>query len=700
MKDTILSIDLSTQAPTVQEVRGREYIEYSGSDDYRNLYPQFLIDLYYSSSTNAAIINATAEMIAGEDLIIDEDSGNLDTYVKLKKFMAHVNGKESMHELVKKLAFDFKLQGGYAIHVVWNNARTEIAELYHVPCERVRAGRPNAMGVVDTYYISADWSNTRVNKPYPIKAFNVNDRTSPSQLLYTGSYSPNMDIYHTCDYQAGISWCLTDSKIASFHLNNINNSFSGSYLFSFNNGIPTEDERRQVEQSLAQKFQGSGNAGKVVISFSEDRNRAPEVTPLNSSDLDKQYLALQELLLTNICASHRVTSKTLMGIDSANGFSSNADELLNASNFYQNTVVRPFQHNILKTLKTLLEVNRIALPLEFVQLKPITIQFDSKTIREVTTTDEIRESIGLTPLEDEETVVEEAQEFSKVGAIDGLPVYSTKEEAEAQAEKMGCSGSHKHNLNGETVYMPCKNHEQITNLGKCECQKGPLEKFSNKTALEQWIEDCGEDTPDGYDLVHEEVVDGEHQDFNFEEELNSIANDKLELASTGTARPNSRSSQDGTNKSDNDFYKVRYVYTKDNFLKQEGETREFCKLMMKAGKIYRKEDILQLDKIAVNPGWGPRGANTYSIWLADQVDDCCNSLKNNKLELYKGGGNCHHFWLRRIYKTSLRGAKSKINSKQIISYTKARSEGFTIKRNDKLVARPPKRMENEGFLPN
>ena len=59
------------------------------------------------------------------------------------------------------------------------------------------------MGKVDTYFISADWSNTRMNKPYAIPAFNTNDRTSGSQLLYTGSYSPNMDIYHTPDYLAG-----------------------------------------------------------------------------------------------------------------------------------------------------------------------------------------------------------------------------------------------------------------------------------------------------------------------------------------------------------------------------------------------------------------------------------------------------------------------------------------------------------------
>jgi hypothetical protein len=97
-------------------------------------------------------------------------------------------------------------------------------------------------------------------------------------------------------------------------------------------------------------------------------------------------------------------------------------------------------------------------------------------------------------------------------------------------------------------------------------------------------------------------------------------------------------------------------------------------------KIYRKEDILQMGSRAVNPGWGPRGANTYSIWL------------------YKGGGNCHHYWLRQIYKTSLRGAKSNITSSQLIGYTKAKSEGFTAEKNDNLVARPPKRMKNNGFL--
>ena len=662
MKDNILSINLETStAPIIQEVRGRDYIEY-GTDEWRNLYPQFLIDLYYNSSTHAAIINATAEMIAGEDLIVDDSDTNLDAYVRLKKFMRNPNSKESLHQVIKKVAFDFKLQGAYALHIIWNRERTEIAEIYHVPVERVRAGRPNEMGQVDTYFISADWSNTRTHKPYAISAFNRNDRTATSQLLYAGAYSPDMDIYHTPDYLAGCNWALVDQRVAEFHLNNIENGFSGSYFISFANGIPTAEERRQIEQSLTEKFTGAKNSGKFILTFSDDRNRTPEINPISVSDADKQYLALQELLVQNITTAHRVTSKTLMGIDSKNGFSSNTDELINAANFYLNTVVRPFQLNILNTLQTIFSVNNMDLEVDFVQLKPITVQFDSKTVREVMTQDEIRESLGLPPLNEDEEVVEEKEEFSKVGMVDGKPVFSSIEEAEAHAKSLGCEGYHEHEYEGKTAYMACKDHSEATELSK-------------------FIAEFGEDIPEEWELVDEEKVVDEHEDFDFESQLNNLVKDKLELAvSTGTARPNARSSQDGTNKSDNDFYKVRYVYTKDTNLSQEGETRDFCKKMMSAKKVYRKEDLLQLTRKAVNPGWGPRGADTYSIWL------------------YKGGGNCHHYFNRVVYKTSLRGAKSNIKDSQIISDVKAISEGFTLKRNSGLVAKAPKRMKNNGFL--
>ena len=679
MKDNIININLETStAPIIREVMGKEYIEY-GTDDYgRNLYPQFLIDLYYNSSTHAAIINSTAEMIAGENLIIENDDTNLDVYVKLQKFLKHANSKESLHQVIKKVAFDFKLQGAYALHLIWNQERTEIAEVYHVPVERVRAGVPNELGQVDTFFISSNWANERENPPHAIAAFNNNDRTSASQLLYSGLYSPNMDIYHTPDYNCQ-NWALVDQKVAEFHLNNISNSFSGSYLFSFNNGTPTQEERFQIEQSIKDKFTGSQAAGRFVLCFSEDRNRAPEITPLNTADLDKQYLALQELLVQNICSGHRVTSKTLMGIDTSNGFSSNADELVNASNFYQNSVVRPFQLNILNTLQTIFSVNNMDLEVDFVQLKPITVQFDSKTIREVMTRDEVRMDVGLSPLlKDEETVAEEAEDFSKVGMIDGKPVFNTISEAEAHAATLGCKGYHEHEYKGKVAYMACKDHSEATELSKFE-----------KTELENFIYEFGEDEPTDWILVDEEDSTGEHEDFDFEEVLNNIVADKLNLASTGTARPNSKSSQDGVNASYSDYYKVRYRYTQDTSLSQKGETREFCKIMSQADKRYRKEDIVQMEYLEVNKGWGPKGnSETYSIWL--------NDCKNH--EFYKGGGNCHHYWERLIFRSSLRNAKKNISDRQIIDAAVAESEGFTLEREDSKVAKAPKTMPNEGFI--
>jgi hypothetical protein len=679
MKDNIININLETEtAPQVVEERGKDWISY-GTENWANLYPQFLIDLYYNSSTQAAIINATADMIAAENLVIEnQEDRNLEARVKLQHFMDRANSNESLHEVIKKIAFDFKLQGAFALNIVWSKDRTQIAEIYHIPVEKLRAEKPNKMGRVEAYYISSDWANTRMNKPHRVPVFNPNDRTCANQIMYSGLYSPNMNVYHTPDYTAANNWAMIDQKVAEYHLSNISNGFAGSYFISFANGIPTADERRQIENSIAQKFTGEKAAGRFVLTFSDDRTRTPEIVPISMSDSDKQYLAVQELLTKNILTGHRVTSPLLMGIrDTGGGLGSNVDELNAAANFYLNTVVKVYQDHIVKELRKIFKVNDMDMPVNFVQLKPITLEFTSEDLKAVMTETEIRDELGLAPLD-----VEIREDFAKAGTMitDGveLPLYDTVEEAEAEAEKIGCKGHHEHKQDGKTYYMPCENHEQITNLNKdCNCKLSD----DNFTELKSFINEFGEDIPEDWELLDEENVNDEHEDFNFEAELNKLVEGKLELASTGTARPNARSTQDGVNDSYNDYYKVRYVYTKDTSLSQRGETRDFCRLMMNAKKVYRKEDILQLTNKPVNKGWGPKGNSaTYSIWL------------------WKGGGNCFHYWKRQVYKTSLRNAKNDINNNQIISDAKAISEGFTLKRNSALVAKAPKTMKNNGFL--
>jgi hypothetical protein len=613
--ENIISINLSTTtAPVVTEVQGDNYINY-GTDDWANLYPQFLIDLYYNSSTQAAIINATAEMIAGEDLVIeDEEDRDIEAVTNLKGFFANANGNETLNEVIKKISFDFKLQGAFALNIVWTEDRTQIAEIYQVPVEKIRCEKPDEMGKVHAYYVSSDWADVRLNEPQRVPAFNINDRTSPNQILYAGLYSPNMNAYHTPDYVAANNWALVDQRVAEYHLNNITNGFTGSYMISFANGVPTQEERFQIEQSIADKFTGSDNAGKFILTFSDDKTRTPDITPISSSDLSLQYLALQELLVQNILTGHRVTSPVLMGIKSDTGLGNNADELNSASNYYLNTVILPYQEQIIKVLRKIFRVNGMDMPVRFEQLKPITTRFTNQDLAAVMTQDEIREELGLAPLAKEEVIVDAS-----------------------------------------------------------------LMTLSKTNERQKWINEFGEDMPEDWELVHEEVVDGEHQDFDFEKVLNEVANEKLELASAARATPNARSDQDGVNKSYNEYYKVRYVYATDNFTTDKsGTSRDFCKDMLSANKLYTKENLVNANSLSLNFGFGHNGG-AYNIFL------------------FKGGPQCRHFFSRRIFKTSLRMAKSAISDSQLISHTQAVSEGFTVKRNDTLVAIAPQNMKNNGY---
>jgi hypothetical protein len=192
------------------------------------------------------------------------------------------------------------------------------------------------------------------------------------------------------------------------------------------------------------------------------------------------------------------------------------------------------------------------------------------------------------------------------------------------------------------------------------------ELSTQKTELQSFIE-LGEDE----DLDNWELQESAPVDYDKDEELNN----KLELTSTGSAKSNAKSEQDGTNVKGFKF-KVRYKYMPEKF---DDESREFCKKMVQASKIYRKEDIMAMSSKAVNPGWGEGGADTYDIWL------------------YKGGGSCRHYWERRVYmaKTVTPDAK---NPRSEISVNEARREGFKPETNDKDVAKRPRDMEKRGFI--
>ena len=218
----------------------------------------------------------------------------------------------------------------------------------------------------------------------------------------------------------------------------------------------------------------------------------------------------------------------------------------------------------------------------------------------------------------------------------------------------------------------------------------PLEfvDLSNAQSTDQVAEETGIEMSaeehiewiDGHEYIR---IDSREVDYDLEDELDAelealnspkktLLSKIVNLVSTGTARPNIKSGQDGA------IFKHRYRYVggvSDN-------TRDFCKKMVQLNKIYRKEDIINMGSQAVNEGWGPEGADTYSIWL------------------YKGGGDCHHKWMRETY---LRKSDANSPLAQEISKTltpaKVRKAGEIAPTNDKRVYQRPTDMPYNGFLP-
>ena len=122
----------------------------------------------------------------------------------------------------------------------------------------------------------------------------------------------------------------------------------------------------------------------------------------------------------------------------------------------------------------------------------------------------------------------------------------------------------------------------------------------------------------GYELVDERAVDYDQED---------ALDEQLKMASVPKGRASAPSVLDGETK-EGFKYLVRYQYAP---LSVSKNSREFCKKMVRAKRVYRKED---LDRpFGGNKDFAPKGSKsgTYNLFK------------------YKGGKNCHHFFQRKTY---------------------------------------------------
>jgi hypothetical protein len=573
-------------SPTIEEKKNKAFVTYGD----KNSYFQYLIDRYNGSPTNNAVINGISEMIYGKGLDATDSQRKPDAYAQAITLLHK--------DCLRKLCADLKLFGQCSMQVIYSKDRKKIARVEHIPVEQLAAEKCNDKGEIEAYYYSNDWQKyNRINQVKRIPAFGMSNEAI--EIVYVKPYRAGYKYYATPDYQGGLQYADLEEEISNFHINNIQSGLSPSMLINFNSGTPSAEEREQIERRIYDKFSGSSNAGKFILSFNDSPETAATIDPVQLSDAHNQYQFLSDESSRKILVAHRVVSPMLLGIKDNTGLGNNAEELKTASILMDNTVIRPFQNLLIEAFDKILAFNGISLNLYFKTLQPLEFtEIDTDIVDEET--------------QEEETGVKLASDVDK--------------------------------------FVDTEVADTLIDLGQTE---------------EELLKD--------FELIDEAEVDYELEDEQ-DQKIKEL-NEQVNLANTGSAKPYRDSKQDGKSKQkgqEDKTYLVRYMYAPNRI---SPNSREFCKKMIAAQKVYRKEDIVAMTDKVVNAGFGKGGSDTYSVWL------------------YKGGARCQHKWFRRIYARK-EGSKS---LGDVISTTEAKSQGFKPETNAQKVPVAPKDMKYKGY---
>ena len=335
----------TTDRVYIQEEKGKDYVKFG----QYNSFPEELIELYNNSSIHNTCVNAIVDGIVGEGLVAEPD------YVLEK---ANRDG-ETWNNIFKKVAQDYKLYGGFSLEVIWNKARTAIAEVYHIDYSFLRAKEKDYRGKIPGYYISDSWATDyrytgkSVSDLPCLPVYNPHTNLDePRQVYVYNPYRPGMKYYPLPDYVGALRVIDLDTEVDNFHINNIKNGLAPSLsITTFTNA--DEEEREAIERMLQLQYAGSSNAGSLMYMDVDSPENAPIITPIPQNGADDYYYNVNEMVVQKILTAHRITSPMILGIKTP-GQLGGRDEMLDAYLLLLNTVIRPYQQDILYCFETLL----------------------------------------------------------------------------------------------------------------------------------------------------------------------------------------------------------------------------------------------------------------------------------------------------------------------------------------------------------
>ena len=328
-------VDTNIILPVEKFVSTKDLMEWGT----RNSYPDYLLDLYNNVPTLRAIINGNIDFIAGDDVSILPLTQHLPNGIMN-------NRGDQIREQIKDIAKDYEIYGGFALQII-RNLIGEVAEVYYIDMRFLRTNKEG-----NVFYYCEDWSKS-VRKDvivYPAFMPNLNwdalddeaRNRNASSILYVKNV--HTQVYPAPLYAASIKACEIERLIDDFHLSDINNHFVSSAIINFNNGIPDDEVKEQIEREFTEKFCGASNGGRTAFSWNPNKESATDIVEFEVKDFGERYKTLSDHSRQQIFTAFRA-NPNLFGIPTeGNGFAN--EQYAESFKLYNRTQIKPVQRMI------------------------------------------------------------------------------------------------------------------------------------------------------------------------------------------------------------------------------------------------------------------------------------------------------------------------------------------------------------------
>jgi hypothetical protein len=381
MMDNIVILSFAeAKQPEYREKKGVGYIEFGDKNDY----PTYLLGLYNKSAKHNAIVRGKVNYIIGNGWQSDEVDAQAQLFIKAP------NPYESLIDITRKVSSDVEIFGGAYLEVIWSKVGGLLAEICHIDYTKIRSNKDNTQ-----FWYKQDWSD-RKEEAKVIPAYNTQNRVG-KQIMYIKEYRPGLDTYALPGYMGSLNYIESDVEVSKHVLGNAQTGFSASKLITLPNGEPSPDEKRNIERRFTDRFSGS-DGKKFILSFVQDSARKPIVEDLGASDLTKEdFGRVDEMIQQNIFAGHQITAPDLFGISTPGALGSRS-QIRDAYEIFKNTYVNDKQQFLEAIFNNLAKQRGVTSELTIKPVEPISYEFSESIIAANMTQDEIREKLGLPPL--------------------------------------------------------------------------------------------------------------------------------------------------------------------------------------------------------------------------------------------------------------------------------------------------------------